>query len=571
MLTKISIKNFKKLNCDIELSPNVVFVGPNNSGKTSALQAIALWNYGLKKWVELRKTKKSTAKKRTGVPINRKDLYNIPVPSLKQIWKNLQVREFKKSEGKQQTRNITIQIITEGCSENKNWEVGLEFDFSNMEVCYVRLMGDDITDEEIDMGNRENIILLPPMSGLSAEEYKFELGAINEFIGQGKTADVLRNLCWYVYENKEDKWKIIADAIDKMFAIKLNVPECDPTTSKIVLTYKEKNIKYDLINGGRGFHQILLLLSYIFANSGTAGIAGTVVMIDEPDAHLEILRQKQVFNYLCDITSQGNSQLIIATHSEAILNEARLKSEIVAFLGKPHIANRPEQLAKSLSIVGFEKYLLAEQKGWVLFLEGSTDLDMLKEFAKKLEHPVLNYLESPFVEYVGNQPNKAREFFYALRESSTDLVGIALFDRLEGDNKIKEEEILHEMMWSRNEIENYLPLPEVLIRYCEKLEDDLFNRDITELVEEIIKNEVPPAALKNKEHDFWKDTKISDKFLEVIFRRVSEKKGIPIFLRKGEYYKLIQYAKPEEINGEVKDKLDKIHEIASKHEIKFDE
>jgi len=38
MLTKIIITNFKRLaNAEIELGNAVVFVGPNNSGKTTAL------------------------------------------------------------------------------------------------------------------------------------------------------------------------------------------------------------------------------------------------------------------------------------------------------------------------------------------------------------------------------------------------------------------------------------------------------------------------------------------------------------------------------------------------------
>ena len=53
MLTRLQIKNFKMLtDCEIELGDSVVFIGPNNSGKSTALQAIALWNIGVKKWAE---------------------------------------------------------------------------------------------------------------------------------------------------------------------------------------------------------------------------------------------------------------------------------------------------------------------------------------------------------------------------------------------------------------------------------------------------------------------------------------------------------------------------------------
>ena len=39
MLTKLTIRNFKRFGeVEIELGSPVVFIGPNNSGKTSAMQ-----------------------------------------------------------------------------------------------------------------------------------------------------------------------------------------------------------------------------------------------------------------------------------------------------------------------------------------------------------------------------------------------------------------------------------------------------------------------------------------------------------------------------------------------------
>src|SRR5260370_20586330 len=53
MLTKIKIRNFKRFdNVEVDLGNPVVFIGPNNSGKTSALQAVALWQEGLSRWNE---------------------------------------------------------------------------------------------------------------------------------------------------------------------------------------------------------------------------------------------------------------------------------------------------------------------------------------------------------------------------------------------------------------------------------------------------------------------------------------------------------------------------------------
>lgn len=70
MLTRMRIRNFKLFeDVEIELGERVVFVGPNNSGKTSALQALALWNAGVRRWVEKRGSG-NIPRERAGVTLN---------------------------------------------------------------------------------------------------------------------------------------------------------------------------------------------------------------------------------------------------------------------------------------------------------------------------------------------------------------------------------------------------------------------------------------------------------------------------------------------------------------------
>ena len=122
---------------------------------------------------------------------------------------------------------------------------------------------------------------------------------------------------------------------------------------------------------------------------------------------------------------------------------------------KPHrIDNRKSQVLKSLRDIGFEQYYQAEDTGWALYLENSTDLAVLQAFARVLNHEAQKYLERPFVKYVEtNLPQKARDHFFGLQEAKRDLVGIAIFDRL--DTELQSVNGLTEMMWRRREIENY--------------------------------------------------------------------------------------------------------------------
>ncbi|HXG24127.1 MAG TPA: AAA family ATPase [Chthonomonadales bacterium] len=65
MLTKLDIRNFKRFeHVEIELGNPVVFIGPNNFGKTPALQAPTLWDIGYRSWMEKRVRRGKSA----GVP-----------------------------------------------------------------------------------------------------------------------------------------------------------------------------------------------------------------------------------------------------------------------------------------------------------------------------------------------------------------------------------------------------------------------------------------------------------------------------------------------------------------------
>ena len=135
MLTSIRIRNFKKFKdaeAIIELGQSVVFVGPNNSGKTTALQALALWDIGVKRWSEKRSGEKSP-EHRPGVTISRNDLISIPVPNANLLWNDLHVRTATRVGGKQETKNIRIDIVVDGVTSGNNWSCGLEFDYANEE------------------------------------------------------------------------------------------------------------------------------------------------------------------------------------------------------------------------------------------------------------------------------------------------------------------------------------------------------------------------------------------------------------------------------------------------------
>ena len=468
MLTHLAVRNFKRFrDVEIELGNPILFVGPNNSGKTSALQALALWNVGLKRWHEKRSGQK-TPEKRPGVTVNRNDLIAVPVPSANLLWRKLHIRDVRKVAGRQHTRNVCIDVIVEGITRGQAWRCGFEFDFSNEEPFYcrpLRLSGGaagqtvdrmSVPDEARDI----QIAFLPPMSGLAATETRLDRGAVNVRVGEGRTAEVLRNLCYRISEEHPDHWPRLAGHIRDLFGAELNPPRYVAERGEVAMTYREQGVGLDLSSAGRGLKQTLLLLAYMYANPGV------VLLLDEPNAHLEILRQRQIYGLLGDVAHDSGSQIIAASHSEVLLNEAAGRDAVVAFVGRPHrIDGQGSQVRKTLERIGFEHYYQAEQTGWVLYLEGSTDLAILRAFAARIGHEAAGRaLERPFVRYVANQPGEVRNHFYGLREAVPQLRGVALFDRLESGPP----DVAHVTvrLWQRREIENYLCSPATLEAYA---------------------------------------------------------------------------------------------------------
>ena len=96
-----------------------------------------------------------------------------------------------------------------------NGKCGLEFDYANQESFYCRPLRLPETDGGVlkrmpvpEEAANLDVAFLPPMSGLASNETRLDTGAINVRVGEGRTAEVLRNLCFQILEERADneKW-----------------------------------------------------------------------------------------------------------------------------------------------------------------------------------------------------------------------------------------------------------------------------------------------------------------------------------------------------------------------------
>jgi predicted ATPase len=329
MVTNIKIENFKKLeHISFPLSSSVVIIGPNNSGKSIIFQALCLWEIGVRNFIAAKSQNKLNPKNR--VTLNRKNLLNSPIEDARFLCQGKKTREEKGNA------NVILAVELDGENDGKKWTCRAEFYYYNTESfsCDITKGVKEIT-ELFNSNNGIHFGFLQAMSGISTSEDKLTHGAVERRLGEGKTAEVLRNICYEILYpeiprekdyDAEVNWNKLKKIIKIMFGVDLSKPEYIKSLGVINLEYTDNKIVYDISSGGRGFLQTLLLFAYMFANPNS------ILLLDEPDAHLEVIRQRETFQQINAIANETNSQIIVASHSEVVLNEAVDSSKVIALI-----------------------------------------------------------------------------------------------------------------------------------------------------------------------------------------------------------------------------------------------
>lgn len=587
LLHYLEIQNFKRFGerQRIELDHPAVLIGPNNCGKTSAIQALALWSQAVRTWYDVRK--ESSAKERTATSLNRLNIVAVPVTRTRFFWHNTQVRKGNK--------DIPL-IITVGVEfRGRAHALPMRFRSQGDELVYCSPDDSVMADLElIAHAAGLKVELLYPMSGLDTDEPILQPGRVDVLLGQGRTADVLRNLCLAVAKSSVDDWQRVVQLMRRLFSIDLGQPE-ETTRGSITLTYRQPGVKeaLDISSAGRGMLQMLLVFAYLYSHKGS------VLLVDEPDAHLEILRQKQVYVLLRDIAGENGSQVVLVTHSEVILDEALDTNLTLLLEGQADDLAKKQDIRNSLKHFGAEHYVKARERGYVLYVEGGTDIDMLRALAERLGHPVsavwderlntfyvqnnypLQDIDAELERVEGGFGITPREHFNGLRNLLPDLQGLAILDNDGQNRQDRDEGGLAVRYWRRYEAENYFITPDLLRRYARSQypTDDLFAQETHAAIEEALTDVIRASVFDGNDADLeaWRQSppdaarlvweakterrKLSS-VAEAFFRLLAQRVGGSMMLKKGELHRLVPLAVlSPSAEAEVRAKLDSLQRI----------
>ena len=551
MIERLSVRGFKRFDdLTLELLDSVVLTGRNNAGKTTVLQAIAAWKFGLDRWTSERRP---GAVRRSGVEILRSDFTPAPFREMNLMWEGRRV-----SSGAGRThRPRLITITAEGTTGGETWRCGIEFQYRSANAIYVRPRGaKNLSVEDIRRFPPEpvkdlQVVHVPPMFGIEQEEPRRDRGLQDRLVGQGRAGEILRNLLWEIARDDPDGWARLSERVDRLFGIEMLLPAYDPARPYITCEYRERGRRrpFDLSNAGSGTLQLLLLLAFLYARPAT------VMLLDEPDAHQHVILQKQVYDLIRKEARERGGQVIIATHSEAIL-DTTAPNRVLGLIGdrcRPlSRASERDRLREALKRITTTDLALVREVGVILYVEGATDEKILSEWARVLGHDAQDFFSRPFVHRLGGRSIRgARAHFFALQAAHPGVRGLCLLD---GDNRDEPDAEtvaagLEVLRWRRYEIENYLLLPSVIKRYV-----NFPSREPQ--VDEWFWKQVPHGTDLFGNHVSLTRIKASSEFLVPLLQDLGH------HTEKRDLYLLAALMDATEIHPEVVEKLDRIADMS---------
>jgi hypothetical protein len=256
------------------------------------------------------------------------------------------------------------------------------------------------------------------------------------------------------------------------------------------------------------------------------------------------------------------------------------------------------QIHESLKLYGTANYVRARQRGYVFYVEGGTDVDILRALAVKLNHPLAsvwdenanvyfvenNYpeesMDSQLEQVEGGFGITAKDHFNQLRKLLPGLRGLAILDNDGRARQDFDDQSLRIRYWKRYEVENYFVTPHLLLEYVEKMNLGLglFDAVNTDQADGVLSELIQEQVFGGDRNDYlvWKHSasdagrliweaktqniKLST-FAEEFFRRLRDRTGLDMLLTKGEFHRLVEFADSEWIPKEVKEKLDLIADL----------
>lgn len=469
MITKMVIKNFKSIQEQSYSFTNFdLLVGPNNSGKSSILQALAIWQFCIDEFHRAKRHGKS------GIQIVLPNFTALPVPEFNLLWTEKRDRKYLV---KDKPEYILIEIyVTWRGLDGKDETFGVKVRYNSPQTVYaIPTEGWDVFRQYDRDKSLPVTAYVPPFSGLEPTEEWKDISILRKQVGKGQPGSILRNLLLLVVRNYEKDWDEINSIVQSWFGIKIEKPRYEQgVDTQITCEYIDKK-HYDIIAQGSGFHQTLTLLAFLY------GYKPTTILLDEPDAHLHVNLQREILDYFRKMSGDRNIQFLIATHAEELIKGVDANRVVSLLQHKPiRESSTPDIIGAMANVTNLEVNQLRSSP-YLIYVEGDTDERILRTWGGSLgvETDVGKLCFRAMRDGSKKEMKKdADKHFRSIQQIIPEAKRLMIFDYDTDETAFHPEEtneVLFE--WKRKNIENYLLVPEAwkkAVRQVLGSNDELF-------------------------------------------------------------------------------------------------
>ncbi len=545
MIHKLTLHNFKSIGeQSYEFTDFDLLVGRNNSGKSTVLQALAIWQFCVD---EFHRAKRSGS---TGIQIVLPNFTALPVPEFNLLWKDRTDRFYPTENGSKKQKFILIEILVEWRDPaNVSRAFGVELRYHSPQTIYATPVGGWAAFRECEKTSHlPRIAFVPPFSGLEPSEKWLDVAPTRQQVGKGQPGSVLRNLLLRVCPpppkdtlgkiakgyTVPDDWTELAKVVQRWFSVELLPPQYDSAKDvHIGVEYRQNGKTYDLISGGSGFHQTMTLLAFLY------GYQPTTILLDEPDAHLHVNLQREILDYFKKKSAEKGVQFLIATHAEEFARGVDAHQILSLLKQVPtRIESTPEVL-RAMAEVSNEEITRLIGSPYIVYVEGETDERILRAWASECGAlPVMDKIDFKIMGGGNKRDMKklADEHFEALKQIVPKVKRLMLFDYDGGDEAFHPTPANPALTeWRRKNIENYLLVAPAWRRAAGQIlqlpQDDLFAQPVLQAIDQFFADEnlTLPASKT------WRNVS-ANIFQEVDGKRILFKNDASLFhtLRNGD-------------------------------------
>jgi len=499
MITKLVIKNFKSIKDQPYSFRNFdLLVGGNNSGKSTILQALAIWQFCVDEFHRAKRHGKR------GIQVVLPNFTALPVPQFNLLWTEKRAGRYPGKSGNKKQEYILIEIdVTWRGADGKDKTFGVKLRYLSPQTVYaIPAEGWKNFHQYDEEGTLPRVAYVPPFSGLEPTEEWKDISVLRKQAGKGQPGSILRNLLLLVIrkdeQEQENNWDEIASVLQTWFGIKLEKPQYEQRVdTQITCEYVENKRKYDIIAGGSGFHQTLTLLAFLY------GYNPTTILLDEPDAHLHVNLQREILDYFRKMSGDRNIQFLIATHAEELIKGVDANRVVSLLQHRPIRWSSTPAILRAMADVSNLEVNQLRPSPYLVYVEGDTDERILRAWAGILEceAKVGKLCFRPM--RGGNKDvmkKDAEKHFGAVRQVIPEVERLMIFDFDTDETAFNPEEtnkVLCE--WKRKNIENYLLVPDAwkkAVRQVLASNADLFLSRFYGIIEQFFAGEnltLPPG------------------------------------------------------------------------------